>query len=87
MFSKFPRADILFIAPTATYLAYANTHVKFDSHKGMKLAYIDPTSGMHQKYKGGSLVGYEYKRLKISTLKSWQILFMPLRPAASGSAK
>ena len=25
-------ADILFIAPTATYLSYSNTHVKFDSH-------------------------------------------------------
>ena len=47
--------------------------VKFDSHKGMKLAYIDPTSGMHQKYKGGSLVGYEYKRLKISTLSGGRI--------------
>ena len=47
--------------------------VKFDSHKGMKLAFIDPTSGMHQKYKGGSLVGYEYKRLKISTLSGGRI--------------
>ena len=35
--------------------------VKFDSWKGTKLAYIDPTSGMHQKYKGGSLVGYDFQ--------------------------
>lgn len=27
-----PRADILLIAATATYLSYANTHIKFDSH-------------------------------------------------------
>ena len=47
--------------------------VKFDTWKGMKLAYIDPTSGMHQKYKGGSLVGYEYKRLIISTLSGGRI--------------
>ena len=47
--------------------------VKFDSHKGMKLAYIDPTSGMHQKYKGGSLVGYDYNKLKISTKSGGQI--------------
>ena len=26
------KSDILFIAPTATYLSYSNTHVKFDSH-------------------------------------------------------
>ena len=25
-------AKLLFIAPTATYMAYANTHIKFDSH-------------------------------------------------------
>ena len=42
--------------------------VKFDSWKGMKLAYINPTSGMHQDYKGGSLVGYDYNKLKISQL-------------------
>ena len=47
--------------------------VKFDSHKGMKLAFIDPTSGMHQKYKGGSLVGYDYNKLKISTKSGGQI--------------
>lgn len=29
---KTEAADILFIAPTATYLSYANTHIKFDSH-------------------------------------------------------
>ena len=39
----------------------------------MKLAYIDPTSGMHQKYKGGSLVGYDYNKLKISTKSGGQI--------------
>ena len=27
-----PRAKLLLIAPTATYLSYANTHIKFDSH-------------------------------------------------------
>lgn len=27
-----PRARLLFLAPTATYLSYANTHIKFDSH-------------------------------------------------------
>ena len=27
-----PKAGILLIAPTATYLSYANTHIKFDSH-------------------------------------------------------
>ena len=32
----------------------------------MKLAYISPSSGMHQDYTGGSLVGYDYKKLKIS---------------------
>ena len=26
-----PGSDILFLAPTATYLAYSNTHIKFDS--------------------------------------------------------
>ena len=40
--------------------------VKFESWKGMKLAYIDPQSGMHQDYKGGSLVGYDMSKLKIS---------------------
>ena len=39
----------------------------------MKLAFIDPTSGMHQKYKGGSLVGYDYNKLKISTKSGGQI--------------
>ena len=47
--------------------------VKFDTWKGMKLAYIDPTSGMHQKYKGGSLVGYDYSKLKMSTLSGGKI--------------
>lgn len=27
-----PQARVLFLAPTATYLSYANTHIKFDSH-------------------------------------------------------
>lgn len=27
-----PRSRLLFLAPTATYLSYANTHIKFDSH-------------------------------------------------------
>ena len=27
-----PKADVLLLAPTATYLSYANTHIKFDSH-------------------------------------------------------
>ena len=40
--------------------------VKFESWKGMKLAYIDPQSGMHQKYKGGSLIGYDISKLKDS---------------------
>ena len=40
--------------------------VKFDSWKGMKLSYIDPQSGMHQDYKGGSLVGYDMSKLKDS---------------------
>ena len=40
--------------------------VKFESWKGMKLAYIDPQSGMHQDYKGGSLVGYDMSKLKDS---------------------
>jgi len=47
--------------------------VKFESWKGMKLAYISPSSGMHQKYKGGSLIGYEYKKLEISKLRSGDI--------------
>lgn len=27
-----PKAPLLLLAPTATYLSYANTHIKFDSH-------------------------------------------------------